>query len=169
MSALPLGLLFDPDAASLYEHFARNGQRDGIPVAPLNTSQRDRLRRDIRNIDAIERKKGLCSEYGSTHRDQAWAESHFELVAWLRWYMADRNRQSCVATRALMVFLLWEGGALEIDYRAHTLTDFGERTLDDMLEQGDGDDVVRALARLVRTHGSDASVARLTQYGWDRP
>lgn len=169
MNALALGALFEPDAVSLYEHFARGGRREGIPIAPLNASHRERLLRDIRNIEAIERKKGLCSDYGSTAREQLWAETHFELTAWLRWYMGDRTRQNCVATRALMVFLLWEGGAPAIGYMAHTLTDFGERTFDDMFEQGDGDDVVRALARLVRTHGSDASITRLKQYGWDRP
>ena len=85
MNALALGALFEPDAVSLYESFAMGGKREGIPIAPLNASHRERLRRDIRNIEAIERKKGLSSDYGSTAREQLWAETHFELTAWLRW------------------------------------------------------------------------------------
>ena len=168
MSAMPMGALFESDPTSLYAHFLAKGTRQGIPVSPLSQSHRDRLFRDIRNIEAIERKKGYIDDPSSTRFHQAWAQDHHELVAWLRWYMADEGRKACVATRALIVFLLWESGVPDIGYLAHTLTDFGERTFDDMFEQGDGDQVVRAIARLVRTHGCRASQDRLTQYGWDR-
>ena len=155
------------DAIKLYQKHAIE-KVEGLPKAPLSHTARKAISKDITNFKSVAKAKGQAVDTWEAHYEQRVTEDHFELTCWLKWFMATQARRDCVATRAMIVFLIFENGIKRIAYEFHTITDFGERQFDNIFESGDSSDVLVQLNRLVSAFGGELSKAGLANYGWER-
>jgi len=155
------------DAIKLYQKHAIE-KVEGLPRAPLSNTDRKAITKDIANIEVVARAKDYDCSASEARYDKRMAEDHFELTCWLKWFMTSQARRDCVATRALIVFLIFENGLQGLAYEFHTITDFGERQFDDIFEKNDGGDVIVQLNRLVSAFGGERSKVGLAYYGWER-
>lgn len=155
-------------AAGLYSKALLKGVVGNIPKAPLSASARKALRESIWDIEAIAKRRGDHVDPWELNFEKSMAIDHFEMLAWLKWYMDDPKHQASVGARALIVALLFQTGIEKPSYEFFTLTRFGERQFDNIFENGDGDEVVEELLRFAKGLKSGVVDAGISRYGWDR-
>ncbi|MBT9137099.1 MAG: hypothetical protein DDT34_02186 [Firmicutes bacterium] len=154
------------DALALYR---RHGKKaEGLPKSPMTKAARNALKADIQNLAEVANRRYSDVTPSEVKDEQKLAMEHFELACWLSWFMETPGGRDDVAVGALIIFLLFENGFNKPTYEFHTLTGFGERSFDNILERDEGDDVIDELNKLVKAFGTERSRASLVSYGWSR-
>ncbi len=137
----------------------------GVPRAPISDAQRRMLHRRLSDLHATAKRKGYTLSSWEHANEKIAGELYFEVGAWGYWSSLRRYRLS-VQDRARVSFAILAAGLTHIGYEFHTCFDFGERDFDAFYEMGDADQVIDALADLVRLSGHAVAAQGMRQLGW---
>jgi hypothetical protein len=117
--------------------------------APLSNAVRERLRRDLQNMEATAARKQLHFDAWDAIFDKDDGERHFELGCWLYYYSTRIRRPEAFQDRVDCARRIYLAGFQHLNYRFYTVFDFGEREYDTLAEMDDSAEVVDALRSLI--------------------
>lgn len=136
--------------------------------APLSKATREQLKKDIADLPATAKRKGLTLDRWEQASETRAAKKHFELGCWLHYYSTRVGipGELGLAARVDCARRIFMAGIKNPGYDFMTVFDFGERDFDTIFESGDSKQVIDRLRQLANEDSSGNIAEAFEYFGW---